>query len=483
MFRSLWQKVSTAWLIASWSVGVLLGIAVIGGAFPFRQISLGVSIVLFFVVLKKRFAILIPVAILAGFLFGGYRSSFLNNQLNIYKEFYNQSVAVIGSVREDIEQKSDNQIAFRLAVQTINNEPAEGEIYVTVSSFSQTIKRGDQVQLSGKLQTGFGGFVGSIYRATIQKIKHSSNDFVLVGRDYFSKLIRENLKEKEANLGVGLLLGQRRSLGQDLMTALRLTGMMHIVVASGYNLTVLVRFSRRLFGRVSKYWALMGSLILVFGFMAVTGLSPSMLRAGLVSVISLLAWYYGRKLNPLILLLVTMALTVIYNPFYLWGDLGWQLSFASFAGVMLLAPMIERYFFADKNKNSLRQIALESFSAQLLTAPIIIFTFGEFSNVSLLVNLLVLPLVPLAMFLVFVVGVTGILFSGGWLVKILAYPAQWLLEYFTKIISYWAEVPWATNPVTISRWLLVAGYGFITMFSVYLYLKTKDKIEEYNLIV
>lgn len=483
MFRPLWQKMSTAWLLAGWSLGVLLGVFATSVIAPVQHLLLGVSLILFVVALRKKLVIWLPAVVVSGFLFGVWRGSFLTSQLATYRQFYNQSVTIVGSVREDVEIKSDSQIAFRLAVQTINNQPIGGEIYVTASSVSATINRGDQLQLVGKLQTGFGGFVGSVYRATLQEIKHSQGDFILAGRDYFSRLVRENLEEKEANLGVGLLLGQRRSLGQDLTTALRLTGMMHIVVASGYNLTVLIRFARRLLGRISKYWALMGSLVLVFGFMAVTGLSPSMLRAGLVSVISLLAWYYGRKLNPLVLLLVTMALTVIYNPFYMWGDLGWQLSFASFAGVLLVAPMIEKYFFADKKKNSLRQIVIESFSAQLLTAPILVFTFGEFSNISLLVNLLVLPLVPLAMLLVFIVGLIGLLFGGGWLVKTLAYPAQWLLGYFTKTIFYWSEVSWATSQVTFSQGFLVAGYGLIAIFIAYLYFKTKDSQEECNLIV
>ena len=95
---------------------------------------------------------------------------------------------------------------------------------------------------------------------------------------------------------------------------------------------------------------------MILSFMAMTGFSPSMSRAGLVAGLSLAAWYYGRTIHPLVLLPVAAGTTLLINPQFGWNDLGWQLSFAAFAGVIILAPLLQRYFFGDKEPGVFRQI-------------------------------------------------------------------------------------------------------------------------------
>ena len=111
-----------------------------------------------------------------------------------------------------------------------------------------------------------------------------------------------------------------------------------------------------------------------------TGASPSMVRAGLVTGLSLLAWYVGRKFHPVVLLGLVSAMTVLWNPNYAWGDMGWMLSFAAFAGVIIVAPIMSAYFFSADKVSSVAQILLETLAAQLVTAPIIMVAFGQFKR-------------------------------------------------------------------------------------------------------
>ena len=99
--------------------------------------------------------------------------------------------------------------------------------------------------------------------------------------------------------------------------------------------------------RVSRYTAAISGVAMTLTFIGITGISPSMMRAGLVSLLSLIAWYYGRKLNPIVLLFFTAAISIMVQPAYIWGDVGWMLSFASFAGVMLFAPVLQAYFYGE----------------------------------------------------------------------------------------------------------------------------------------
>ena len=95
-------------------------------------------------------------------------------------------------------------------------------------------------------------------------------------RDWFAEQVKEHIPETEAALGLGYLLGLRRALPTELVEVLQIAGLTHIIVASGYKLTILVRLSRRMFVRVSKYLATLSASSMILGFMAVTGMSPSM---------------------------------------------------------------------------------------------------------------------------------------------------------------------------------------------------------------
>jgi hypothetical protein len=87
---------------------------------------------------------------------------------------------------------------------------------------------------------------------------------------------------------------------------------------------------------------------MILSFMAITGWSASMTRAGLVAGLSLWAWYYGRKFHPVTLLAIAASVTATVYPPYAWGDIGWALSFAAFAGVMIIAPIVTSYFFGSE---------------------------------------------------------------------------------------------------------------------------------------
>jgi competence protein ComEC len=184
-------------------------------------------------------------------------------------------------------------------------------------------------------------------------------------RDDFADHVRKAVDEPAASLGIGYLLGQKSALPPELVEALTVAGLTHIVVASGYNLTILVRLARRAFARVSKYLATLSGGVLIVGFIAMTGASPSMVRAGLVASLSMLAWYYGRKFHPVTLLALVAAATVLVNPSYAWGNLGWELSFAAFAGVMIVAPLLQAYFYGNEKPRLVPQILGEMLKKRL----------------------------------------------------------------------------------------------------------------------
>ena len=310
--------------------------------------------------------------------------------------------------------------------------------------------------------------------------KTSANDIALGVRDRFAEGVSNAIQEPSASLGLGYVVGQRRGLPEELDISLQAAGLTHIVVASGYNLTILVRIARRLFERISKYLSFLASTAMIVGFVGITGLSPSMSRAGLITGLSLVAWYYGRSFHPMFLLPFAMAITVLVQPNYGWGDLGWQLSFAAFAGVMFVAPLLQAYLFGDIPEKPLVRILVETISATIATLPIIILSFGQFSIVAPVANMLILPLVPLAMLLTFVAGLAGMIVPI--LAPLIGLPGEGVLSYMVHAATFMGNIPWAVQEAELSVAGVTIAYGGIIAVCVYMKRATRYDFRSNSLV-
>ena len=480
-FRILKRRIHISWLVAAFAGGIVVGVILAQYGLFFAHLPWAVSsfVIAGFGFWRGRVYAL-PILILAGCIFGLWRGGIVQVDLAPYKNLVGYEVEIEGKVGEDPELDEKNATLLRLDVRTVNGNELGGKIWASTHGKNE-IKRGDIVKLKGELRPGFGSFAGSMYRAEIVKVERPMpGDVAGRVRDWFADKIREVVPEPEASLGIGYLLGQRRALPPELDEALQMVGLTHIVVASGYNLTILVRFARRIFVRVSKYLAALTAGSMIVAFVLITGFSPSMSRAGLVAGLSLLAWYYGRKFHPIVLLSFTAAVTLLINPAFGWNDLGWQLSFLAFAGVMILAPLLQAYFFGNKKPGTIRQILGETISAQIATFPVLVLAFGTFSNVAIVANLLVLPFVPLAMLLVFLCGIFAIIFP--MFAILLAYPTQWLLGYMISIANYLSELPWVQTALAVNGWVVAAMYLLLLSACFYLWRETKYDFRKTSIV-
>lgn len=359
------------------------------------------------------------IALFAGIVLAFFRSASELISENYIHQFYDQTITVTGVVANDpvtdtkgtkckitslqlhfSEEQNPEQSAVQTQTQT---PPLAGSFYLLLKTHSQ-IQRSDHLTLSGKLSKGFGTYSGFLYHPIISAIERPSpGDPVLNLRQWFSARISGLLPETESSLGLSYLLGMKTNLPDTLSANLRTVGLVHIVVASGAHLSILVEIARRLFGKLSRFSGLLFSILFILFFMAVVGFTPSIMRAGLMSIFSLVAWYFGRKIAPLRLILIVAAITLMINPMFL-IDLGWLLSFASFAGIMLLSPKLIHFFYGTKPPGFIASTIFTTISATLMTLPIILYYYGMVSLISLLANLLILPTLPYAMGGTFLVG-------------------------------------------------------------------------------
>lgn len=480
-YRLKRKKIHSSWLIATISVAFIVGSHASLYTTFFARVEwliFGACIGILSVYRNKYAAIML--VSFAGLLLGLSRAGIELNSQNELKKYYGQELEIAGVVADDPTYDIDGDMRIKIVDVRINELPQAGVVWVSTSD-DALIKRSDQVLVSGKIVQGFGTIVAAMYQAEVQKLIRQ--DFADVGRDVrdtFSEGIRAVVREPEASLGAGFLLGQTSELPEKLDNELRLLGLTHIVVASGYNLTILIRFARRLFARISRFTGLATSVALVFGFAAMTGFSPSMTRASFIATMSLLAWYYGRKYHPFVLLSFSAAVTVMINPSYAWGDIGWLLSFASFIGVIIVSPLIHAYFWGDKKPGNVRQVFIETMSAQLATLPIIAYVFGQYSSLALIANVLILPIIPIAMLFTFVGGLAGLLslpFDA-----LVGLPAQTMLRYVTSVVDRLSLLPQASAEVDFSMNAVIMFY--IALFSVIIFLwrRTGYTFRDYNIV-
>ena len=447
-------KVHASWIIALASICFVAGVALaLVVRVPFWLVV--VSTIFFAGGFVIRHVWIIPLTGIAALLIGiGYGSAHYTER-STYSRWFGRTVEVSGRIKEDPSKSSSGSLSLQLDTVSVDAASQAGSIFASVRGFND-VKRGDIITGTAMVREGFANFPAKASFIKVKAVTRAEyGDVGRVVRDWFADKVRMLIPEPQASLGIGFLTGQKSALPEELSESLKIAGLTHIVVASGYNLTILVRMARKLLLKVSKYLSLVSSSLMVVSFMAITGLSPSMTRAGLVSGMSLLSWYYGHVFHPFILLPLAAAITVALQPSYVWGDLGWQLSFSAFAGVMIVGPLLQAYFFGNKEPGVFRQILGETIAAHIVTVPVIALSFGTMSNVAIIANILVVPLVPLAMLLTFICGM-GAIFTLPF-IECVALPTTWLLGYMTSVASFVSELSWAQTQLDVAP-LLWAGY-------------------------
>ncbi len=370
-----------------------------------------------------------------------------------------QTIGVTGIVADDPSRGAHNQVSFNLGnLQLDNGMRIPGTLSVFI--YPVQLQRGYLVHLAGKVKPGFGNAVAELSFPKIQTLS-CSQDWLESLRQRFFTGVKTALPEPLASFGLGLLVGIRALIPKPMQTELALVGLSHLVAVSGYNLTIIVQAVDRLLKRFGRGISLAVSLWLIVGFLILTGASASIVRASLVSVLSLLASFYGRRFNPLTLILMTVGITAAADPKYL-TDLGWLLSYLAFFGILVVAPAVEARL--GHPKPVLIRLFIESFTAQILTIPLILYFFGQLSIVAPLTNLVILPLVPLAMAVSFLAGLAGMVIPAfaGWL----AWPAMIVLWLITRTIDQFAALPWAGRTDHLSLAGMIAMYAVVLVFTI-----------------
>lgn len=295
--------------------------------------------------------------------------------------------------------------------------------------------------------------------------------------DKFESSVNRVLPEPHASLAVGLVLGIKRNIPDSFKDALSVTGLTHIIALSGYNVTIIVAVLADLLvaylGRKKVF--LVGS-ILIICFVVLTGASSSVVRAAIFSFLVMFGKIIGRRADFTNIIILAALLMVLFNPFILALDVGFQLSFLAFCGLIYLSPIVTCIFErhrTNKIPNLIKMPLIETLSAQIAVFPLILTLFGRVSIIGPISNLAVLWIVPWSMGVSFAAGFLGMIcYPLGKLAALIAWPT---LQYIIKMVEIMAKIPGASIETKKGVWQVEAALYVILIFFV-VFLNKKFKI-------
>ena len=337
-----------------------------------------------------------------------------------------------------------------------------------------TVTRGDTL---GNFDYGrylrLQGLVGSAwaYRRNWQIIGHQP----IRGIRATAERCQQWLHQRYAALGVrdhelgilsALTLGYREELDQRVQQSFSASGAMHILAVSGLHTGIvwgLIVFLLTLGGLIKplyeqRLWQTILTiltLIALWAYAFVTGLSPSVMRSAWMVTIIEIGWLFHRKSVGINTLAAAAVMILLINPLALWS-VSFQLSFAAVASLILVGGWLQQHVvLRGKVLQYIGGLLIMSFAAQIGTLPLTLHYFGQTSNYFALTNLVVVP----AAFLLLLMGLAALALSwcvvGEWLAEGL----QWC-TYALRLFVEWIEgLPFATTHIHLSGISTLCCYG------------------------
>lgn len=291
-----------------------------------------------------------------------------------------------------------------------------------------------------------------------------------------AKFVRERIGEsvtmsipgREAGLLLGIVLGVRDKIDSDFYEKLRIAGVLHVVAASGQNVSILASILLISLQKIVKRRdAILFTVTGILFYAILSGFDPPIVRASLMALITFGAVTLGRQTTGIYALLLTGWAMVIFDP-SLVEDISFQLSFLATWGIITVKLLIDRIRFLDRT-SFLKDDFTTTTAAQIATFPLILGAFGSYSILSLPVNILILWTVPIIM----IFGILAAFLS--LLHPLLAMPIIYLcypfLAFFTFVIDVFSRFDLSLSVENLPQ-TIIYGY-YLILFGIVLAAKRR----------
>lgn len=305
--------------------------------------------------------------------------------------------------------------------------------------------------------------------AMLARVKHS-----------FLNGLAATLPEPYSSLAGGVVIGGKSGLGKELQDAFVRSGLVQIIVLSGYNVMIVAEWvmAALAYTKLSKRWGAVAGAVAILVFVGIAGASATALRAMLMAFIALYARATGRTYAASRALLFVVFLMLLWNPLYLVFDPGFGLSVVATAGLIWLASPIAAMLGFMKSV-FLRDAMATTLAAQISVLPLLLYDTGNLSFVAIPANLITMPVVPIAMGLSIFAGFAGIIFNtiAPFIGIVLGYPAYLANAYLIYVAQKAAELPLAAFTLPLFPfWLVLVAYAALISIASSKRFSTTDQL-------
>ncbi len=278
-------------------------------------------------------------------------------------------------------------------------------------------------------------------------------------KNSFMRRIETVISPPYSSLMGGLLLGAKQSLGKDLQDDFRRAGLVHVVVLSGYNITIIADFMMKLFSFLPRNYGASAGIAGIILFAVMTGGEATVVRATIMALLVIGAKLTRRTYDVTRALCIAGLVMVLHNPKIVVYDPSFQLSFMATLGLIYLAPIVEPGLGWVTERFKMREIMTTTIATQIAVLPLLLYKMGELSVVGIPVNLLVLGFIPATMFFGFVTGLAGIASASlAWITGSLTYLLLW---YEIGVVKFFASLPFASVSISYFPWWAAIGVYFL----------------------
>lgn len=279
-----------------------------------------------------------------------------------------------------------------------------------------------------------------------------------------------------------LLLGDTHLLTYEDDTALKVSGIRHIVAVSGLHVSILFAMVYTVAFRRRVSTALLGIPALLL-FAAIAGFTPSISRACIMQILIILALLLNKEYDPPTALAFSALVLLAANPMTI-TSVSFQLSVGCVIGIFVFSGRISNYLLEKFGHPTGKTIGARfvrwvssgagvTLSAMVFTTPLTAYYFGAVSLIGVLTNLLTLWAVSFVFYGIVLTCVLGLIWLP--LGKIIAWAISWLVRYILLVAKIFASFPLAavyTCSIYTTLWLFLC----YLLLAVFLFARKKQPL-------
>lgn len=429
---------------------------------------------------KKIIVILICLIISIGYV------SILENK---YSKISDMPIKEMVTIISDIQEKEYKKVCTAKIVR--NNKKIL--INIKMAQDIPSIKYGDSLYIEGEFKQpeearNYKGYnykqylktkkiIGTVELEKVKILKSSNGSFIHNIQKYIRDTINGTLTDEEGNLLLAILLGDKDKLSEDIQESFKTSNLSHMLAVSGAHVSYIILGLTYVLQNsiIGKKNGKIVCIIFLLAFMAITNFTPSVTRACIMAILTLLSSIIYRKSDVYTNISVAALITLIFNPYSLL-DLGFQLSYGGTIGIIIFIKRIQEKKSNSKVINYIKQMALVSIYANIIIIPIMMYHFNTVSFTFIISNIMASPILG-------IIVITGFLFI---IASITVKPLTRLIAIFIKpILSILIKISQICSKLPFSNILVVTPYMFnvISYYAIILYCIKSKKNNKCKIII